>query len=50
MNGPQEPSAVMRQAARGIREVYVALTAEGFSSQEALVIVGQILAANRSES
>lgn len=49
-NGPQEPSSDIRQAARGIREVYVALTQEGFSSQEALVIVGQILAANGSSS
>lgn len=46
-NGPVEPSADMRQLAAGIREIYVALTLEGFTSTEALTVVGQILAANQ---
>lgn len=43
---PMEPSADMREAANGLRQLYVALTNEGFSDQQALVIIGQILAAN----
>lgn len=45
-NGPTEPASDIRQAASAIRQTYIALTQEGFSAQEALVIVGQILAAN----
>ena len=40
----------MREAAHGIREVYIALTMEGFTEKQALVIVGQMLAAVFSQS
>lgn len=40
-----EPSADMRQAAHGMREWYVALTDEGFSSRQALTLLGQAIAA-----
>lgn len=39
-----EPRAEIREGARAIREVYAALRAEGFTEQQALVIVGQMLA------
>jgi hypothetical protein len=45
-NGPIEPSADLRELANMLRQTYVALTLEGFTAQEALVIIGQILAAN----
>ena len=45
-NGPIEPSADVRQAAHAIRQIYLALRHEDFTDQQALVIVGQILAAN----
>lgn len=45
-NGPIEPSADLRQLASILRQTYLALTQEGFSQQEALTIIGQILAAN----
>jgi hypothetical protein len=41
-----EPSADLRFMANFLRQTYVALTLEGFTSQEALMIVGQILVAN----
>ena len=41
---PMEPAADMRVLANTIRQVYVALMQEGFNNQQALVIVGQILA------
>ena len=44
--GPVEPSAAFRVAAKELRGIYLSLVAEGFSEQQALVIVGQILAAN----
>lgn len=39
----REPRADLRVAARQVREMYLALCAEGFSEQQALVIVGQII-------
>lgn len=42
---PVEPSADLRTVAHTLRETFVALTAEGFTDQQALVIIGQILAA-----
>jgi hypothetical protein len=36
----------MRQAASALRQMYVALMAEGFTEQQALVILGQAIAAN----
>lgn len=45
-NGPIEPSADLREAASNLRQMYLALTYEGFTPSEALTIVGQILGAN----
>lgn len=44
-NGPIEPPADMRAAAKSLRGLFISLTNEGFSEQQALVIIGQILAA-----
>jgi hypothetical protein len=46
MNSPTEPAAELRQLAGFLWQTYVAMTAEGFNEQQALVIIGQILAAN----
>lgn len=43
---PIEPSAKLRQAAKGLREMYVALTNEGFSATEALAIIGYAISAS----
>jgi hypothetical protein len=40
-----EPSAELRAAANGVRQLYVALTREGFDDRQALIIVGQVVAA-----
>jgi hypothetical protein len=45
-NGPVEPSADSRAFAAAAFQVYTALTLEGFSEQQALVIIGQMIAAN----
>ena len=42
---PEEASAAMRAMARTVRDWYVALIGEGFTSSEALIIVGQLLRA-----
>lgn len=47
MSGPQEPAADLRTLASILRQTYIALCAEGFTQQEALVIIGQIIVANR---
>lgn len=39
-----EPSADARQAARALRDQFLALVKEGFTEHQALVIIGQILA------
>jgi hypothetical protein len=44
--GPVEPSADLRTAAKELRGMFLALTAEGFTEPQALVIVGQILSAH----
>lgn len=41
----REPSAVTRQAAKALREYYVALIREGFTETEALRIIGYMLSA-----
>lgn len=41
-----EPSADIRMFASGMWQMYVALTLEGFSEQQALVVIGQMLVAN----
>lgn len=43
-----EPSAEIRSAAHSVREIYLALVMEGFSEQQALVVVGQIIAMPRN--
>jgi hypothetical protein len=43
---PREPAADLRQLASVLFQTFVALTNEGFTEQQALIIVGQILAAN----
>jgi hypothetical protein len=42
----REPSADLRQVASGLYELFVALTDQGFNEQQALVILGQVIAAN----
>jgi hypothetical protein len=44
-NGPIEPPADMRAAAKQLRSLFISLTNEDFTEQQALVIIGQILAA-----
>lgn len=44
MNGPREPRADLRQFAAGMREMFIALVNEGFTEQQALIIIGQVLA------
>jgi hypothetical protein len=46
VNGPKEPTAELRQLASLLHQTFIALTNEGFTEQQALVIIGQILAAN----
>jgi hypothetical protein len=41
-----EPSADTRAGAHSIAEMYVALRREGFTEQQALIIVGQVVAAS----
>lgn len=41
-----EPSADLRQAASALWQMYVALIEEGFTDHQALVVIGQVLAAN----
>lgn len=41
-----EPAAELRQAASGLWQMYVALTNEGFSEKQALVILGKVLASS----
>jgi hypothetical protein len=45
-NGPIEPAADLRSLASMLHQMFVALQQEGFTEQQALVIIGQILAAN----
>jgi hypothetical protein len=40
-----EPSADLRQFAYTTRQMHAALIAEGFTDQQALAIIGQVLAA-----
>jgi len=40
----QEPNAVNRQAAREMRDLFNALTAEGFTEPQALTIIGHVIA------
>lgn len=47
--GPKEPSADFRQAAAAVRQVFIALMNEGFSEQQALKIIGYMLAGQRPQ-
>lgn len=44
-SAPEEASAISRTFARAIRDMFVALVAEGFSEGQALVICGQAITA-----
>lgn len=46
-NGPVEPSAEARIGAANLRQTFLALVAEDFTEQQALVIIGQMLIASR---
>ncbi len=46
MTSPIESSADLRQMASAMRQAYIALTSEGFTEQQALTIVGQIISAS----
>jgi hypothetical protein len=45
----EEPTAELREAARIVRQTFVALVNAGFSEQQALIIVGQILTMHRPD-
>lgn len=45
---PREPSSDLRQAASGLHQMFVALVAEGFSEDQALVIIGHMLKGQQS--
>lgn len=42
---PVEPSADLRQMASLLRQMFIALTNEGFDERQALTIIGQAIAA-----
>lgn len=44
--GQTEPSADLRELANGLHQAFIALTREGFTEQQALTIIGHMLAAN----
>ena len=44
-NGPVEPSADARIGAANLRQIFIALLAEGFTESQALVIIGQLILA-----
>ncbi len=50
MTSPIEPSADLRQMASATHQIYIALTNEGFTEQQALIIVGQIISASSGGS
>jgi hypothetical protein len=43
---PCEPSADLRQMASAMRQMFVALTNEGFTERQSLTIIGHLLSAN----
>lgn len=45
-SGPVEPSADLRDLASILRQTYVALVEEGFTEDESLKVIGQLLVAN----
>ncbi|MDP5182159.1 hypothetical protein QOZ88_05880 [Blastococcus sp. BMG 814] len=42
----EEPSAMHRAFAKELRQMFVALQQEGFTTMEALTVIGQVIAAN----
>lgn len=44
-NGPQEPNAEARIGAANLRQIYLALTAEDFTEQQALTIIASMMIA-----
>ena len=44
-NDPTEPAADLRQMASMLWQTFIALQQEGFNEHQALVILGQVLAA-----
>lgn len=48
MSGREEASADMRTMARALRDMYVALIAEGFTVPEALTIIGHAIGGAKS--
>lgn len=44
-DGPTEPSALMREFAQNNREMYLALVDRGFTENQALQIIGHVIAA-----
>ena len=47
-NGPIEPSADAREFAKACFQIFTALCLEGFTEQQALIVVGQMIAANNN--
>lgn len=47
---PMEPSAANRQFAHALREMFVALIAEGFTRDESLTLIAHVLKAKSGES
>ncbi|MEU8136592.1 hypothetical protein [Streptodolium elevatio] len=46
---PTEPAADLRQMASQLRQMFVALMNEGFTEKQALVIIGQCIAAGTAQ-
>lgn len=44
-NGPQEPNAESRIGAANLRQIYLALTAEGFTEEQTLTILSSMMIA-----
>lgn len=42
--GAYEPTADMRMLARQLKDMFQALTAEGFTERQALAIIGEVIA------
>lgn len=49
-NSPTEPTSALRQLASIMWQTFVALQNEGFTEQQALTIIGQILASTGGKS
>ena len=42
-SAPEEASAMARAFARSVRDMYVAMVAEGFTADEAMRLLGQVV-------